>query len=323
MHRMRSFRPDPVAVVRATSPARPASRPVPRRWRRRGRRAQVAPVATILGLLLVVTFIANYISTTLPSQMSVNDVSHGTTVENQLGKLYALLAAVSGTGEVGAQVSQPISLGTDPAPPFAGADSSVLSQGNLTGRLTVNFTVLQPGGTTRAIGNFGVSGASLLVHLLNTYSPVADVAFDQGAVIYAQPGGQPILVDTPSITFANGALSVWVPSFQGPAVAESGKGTGEVYARLLSSAPLTYPISGYSLASGSHVTITVVTPYPTAWVGYFNSIASLQGLATCTGVRNVCTAAYQSSGPDATITLSIASVTSLSVDYAQFSLALA
>jgi len=58
-----------------------------RKWRRRGRRGQVAAVATIFGLLLVVVFIANYLTTTLPAQMSVNDLDHVIQVENQVGQL--------------------------------------------------------------------------------------------------------------------------------------------------------------------------------------------------------------------------------------------
>jgi hypothetical protein len=97
-----------------------------RRWRRRGRRAQVAAVATILGLLLVVTFIANYLQTTLPNQMSIYDLDHDLQVENQLGRFQALLEAVSVQGDVGAQVSQPVTLGSQGLPPFADADSGTV-----------------------------------------------------------------------------------------------------------------------------------------------------------------------------------------------------
>ena len=53
-----------------------------RNWRRRGRRGQVAAVATLLGLLLVVTFIANFLTTVVPNQMQVNDLNHEVTVES-------------------------------------------------------------------------------------------------------------------------------------------------------------------------------------------------------------------------------------------------
>ncbi|HXW66991.1 MAG TPA: hypothetical protein VEL82_03830 [Thermoplasmata archaeon] len=99
-----------------------------RKWRRRGQRAQVAPIATILGLLLVVTFIANYLTTTLPNQMSVNDLDHVIEVENQLGRFQALLEAVSQADAIGAQVTQPVTLGSSAAPPFAGPDSGTIAR---------------------------------------------------------------------------------------------------------------------------------------------------------------------------------------------------
>jgi hypothetical protein len=62
-----------------------------RRWR--SRKAQVSAVATIFGLLLVVSFIANYLSTVLPGQMEVNELSHIATVENELSRLQAIAYA--------------------------------------------------------------------------------------------------------------------------------------------------------------------------------------------------------------------------------------
>ena len=81
-------------------------------------------MAVILGLLLVVTFIANYISTTLPSQMGQNDLQHEVTVQNQVAQLAALLQEVAKADAIDAQVSQPVTLGSTSAPPFAGQDSS-------------------------------------------------------------------------------------------------------------------------------------------------------------------------------------------------------
>jgi len=295
----------------------------PRRWRQRGRRGQVAPVATILGLLLVVTFIANYLSTTLPSQMSSNDLNHEIQVENQVGTLSALLQAVSQVGSAGMQILQPVSLGTLADPPFAAADSSVLSPGNLTGRFTVSYSITGPGPTTKTYSNVGALGGSLLVHLENAYTTPADVAYDQGAVIYAQPGGYPILIDPPPISYLNGALSLWIPSFQGNNHTEAGNGAAQVISRLVTYQALSYPVDGFSVSSGSSVTITVVTPYPSVWVSYLNSITPHSVTATCTGVRNVCTSAYQSSGPSATVSIVIPGVTTLSVDYASFAVTVA
>ncbi len=96
------------------------SRVARRAWRRRGRRAQVSAIATLFGLLLVVTFIGNYLTTVLPGQMSSNDLNHGLLVEDQVGRLATLLRNEVSADAVGAQITQPVSLGSSGEPPFQG-----------------------------------------------------------------------------------------------------------------------------------------------------------------------------------------------------------
>jgi hypothetical protein len=113
-------------TLRDRRSARPGRSSGGRSWRRRGRKAQASAVATILGLLLVVTFIANYLTTTLPQYMSVNDINHNLLVQNEFGHLDALLMAASADRAVGAQLSQPIQLGSQGLPPFAQPDGGSL-----------------------------------------------------------------------------------------------------------------------------------------------------------------------------------------------------
>ena len=115
-----------------------------RKWRLRGRRGQVAPIATILGLLLVVTFIANYLTTTLPNQMSVNDLNHVVEVENQLGRFQALLEAVTQADAIGAQVTQPVTLGSAAAPPFAGPDSGSVAPAAIGSSYSLGYSLSGP-----------------------------------------------------------------------------------------------------------------------------------------------------------------------------------
>jgi hypothetical protein len=532
-----------------------------RAWRRRSRKAQVAAVATILGLLLVVTFIANYITTTLPSTMGQNDLQHEVTVQNQVAQLSALLEETAESGAVSAQVSQPVTLGSAGAPPFAGPDSSSISPGNLSSGLGVSFTLTGPSvyappgfggplgvnfhptsvtckytppatisvtGTCNTFGNLSgnsqsfsisltgslfdsinvttnsstitvagvgsggnhfefigshntitmtavgssltnvsiigsydtlsisttgsspivvyiygnhdsvtfptttgsqaikvvdygtsdtfsaptatgsdtfsvyfngfnataptsslcpyqnlsstdvvtgynstgsgglteylnnavgyyanatgaatctgnssgtykcwaihsrnvplsacpffsalvlpISGgkappsASLLVQLRNTYAPSAEVALDQGAVVYAQPGSIPVFVVPPPLTYAKGVLSIFVPQFSGRVGSEAGVGTADVSLRLLSTEQLVIPSSGFSFQSSSTVTITIVTPYASAWAAYFLSVPSLAPLLSCPGASS-CTALsttlYSPGGHLGTLTLTV------------------
>lgn len=124
-----------------------------RNWRRRGRRGQVAAVATILGLLLVVTFIANYLSNTLPNQMAVNDLNHVLQVENQLGRLQAQLEAATENDAIGAQFTQPVTLGGAGQPPFAPADVGSIGPLNTSTGFTVAY--LNYSAPTGGIGGAG------------------------------------------------------------------------------------------------------------------------------------------------------------------------
>jgi hypothetical protein len=528
-------------------------------------------VATILGLLLVVTFIANYLSTALPNQMSVNDLNHEIQVENQVGQLSARLSTSASAGLVGAQLSGPITLGSDGAPPFAAPDSSFVSalvnrstanasftlsgpstyapptgaplggsksgsgicntptstslswvgscnyvwnftgdsksfsigltgSGSITTIVTTNSSTIAVTGTGSAsnhfvfignhntitdsnvgsgptnisiigsydtlsistvgsspivvaiygdhdsvsvssvgsgpvtfivygtgdklsvpsdtgsqifnvylngfnataptsslcpygnlsstdpvtgfnetgsgglteyvnnvvgyfanatpsvncVGNYTGSppltmgcwtvhhrnvpptacpffttvtvpfpaatlpGAGFVIHMRNTYAPSAEVAYDEGAVVYAQPGGIPLLLDPPGITYSNGALSLFLPRFQGVIGGEAGIGTADLSLRLLSAQTITFPSNGYSIANGSKVIITVVTPYAAAWMAYLTNLSAFSGLVTCSGPQHVCTDLYYPGGPLGTIKISLPAKT-LAVTLAVFS----
>jgi hypothetical protein len=553
-----------------------------RKWRLRGRRGQVAPVATILGLLLVVTFIANYLTTTLPNQMSANDLNHVLEVENQVGQLQALLEEYTAHGAVGAQLTQPVTLGSASAPPFAGPDSGTIgparngsgyniayslsgllayrpptggtpNSGYLppsagcapanptttltctgTGGVTWNFSAATPttyavtgttgvyainitdNGASRAapaaisitaagsatidllvlgsndtvtvaasthantvydflivgnndtlligaisqtasiaistvgvddqvdfgavsqtitvlaqmfgfsdyfsqgnasshagtrvsvfFGGFnplptstacpvgtlaastdhlnaasgqtgtftatfngtsaltptvsapwtaksnalsptesacplyssslvsvgGVRSAGLDVHLLNTYIPQSDVAFDAGAVVFAQPGGTPLLVDPPGLsvtessTGAVTAVALWFPIFVGQLPTDAGISTTEISARLISDTAIVLgPTSTYTVANNSNIVFTVTTPFAAGWMSYYASIPAYSGWFSCAPSTSVaCTGPYASGGSLGTVTLSIPTGTQLntfSIEVATFAISL-
>ena len=506
-------------------------------------------MATILGLLLVVTFIANYIATTLPSQMSANDTNHEVQVENQLGQFVALLQAYSSANAVGAQVTLPVSLGSVGAPPFAGPDGGTIGPANAT-TATVNASLVGPlvpppegvpntgsyslvcsrspaapsnatsitctalasavwnfsagnsksylisgsggltartnfttsnsnivltttGGATETVAVFGshdnvyvnatggvtvtlvmigsnntiltsitgggairllvvgdhdsvsattsgastilarfyggydslanpaatavatvyftgfnlenpvqalcpydnvantntVSGAGggnvyynntnyshatggspwvahynnptpsacpyllgipyhqalpvtgFLVSLHNTYAPAAEIALDSGALVFAQPGGTPLILDPPSIGLGATSATIWLPAFAGVFPSESGNGDADLLVRLLSNQNLTWPSGGFSISEGSPVNVTITTPYAAGWMAYFASTPSLIGHVSCSGLRNVCSAPYETGSPVGRIVISLP-VATVTVDVATFSVQL-
>lgn len=272
-----------------------------RRWRRHGRRAQVAPVATLLGLLLVVTYIATYLATTLPNQMSVNDLDHETQVVNQIGQLATVASDMASVGIIGAAGAFPVTLGSAGSPPFAGPDSA--SIGPITGwtgiyGMYVNYSLNTPSSTRLNVVAASNPGAGIVVKLYNTYASAAQVAYDDGAIIFAEPGGVPVMTDPPAISLSSGnVLSILVPVFENPIGSESGTTNAEVSLRLAAVQTVSVPFTGYSFRPGVPVNITVFTPYASAWVSAFSSNPAFAHAAiSCTpagsGTGNVCSSTY-------------------------------
>jgi hypothetical protein len=561
-----------VRIPRTPTAARPI-RIARRRGRRsgltrrfRGERAQASAVATILGLLLVVLFIANYLTTTLPNQMMVNDESHELQVENQLGRLSALLGAAAGERAIGAQLSAPVTLGSAGQPPFASADGGSIAPMTAGSGMGVSFTLSGPaayappvagrvggysspgatcptpsmtgfadvgschviwnftgnsgtfsfsqtgsgsavanvttngstisvagtgsgytfyeiigsqnkitmsgvgsgpenvtifgngnnlsisttgsapiaidlfgnyntvtvtsvgsgpvtvvvygthdtlsvpsdtgsqkfsvyldgfnasapsaslcpygnlsstdavtsfsevgsGGLTEYVNNnvdyysnqsvsmgctgnatcwslhyrnvvqktcpffgptsipfsSGVLAAGFIVHLRNTYAPPADVAFDAGAVIYAQQAGKAVLVDPPTLNLTDGTLTVFVPQFVNTVGVEAGIGTAILTTRLLSATSLNLPSGGFSLPSGANVLVTITTPYAMAWMAYFQADEpALYAHASCSGPTAACSGPFYFGGPLGTVKLLIP-VTTIDLSVGTFSVKL-
>ncbi|MGI0155571.1 MAG: hypothetical protein ACREDE_05505, partial [Thermoplasmata archaeon] len=152
-------------------------------------------------------------------------------------------------------------------------------------------------------------GASLVVHLRNTYVPAAEVAFDQGAVVFAQPGAVPTFVDPPAFTYTGSSVALTIPVFKGTIPTESGYGITDVMVRLLNVNSFDLPGNGLYLEDGSVVNLTVETPYWAAWMAYFASNPNFSGLVTCTVAGTTCpallSASYESGGPLGILTLSL------------------
>jgi hypothetical protein len=121
--------------------------------RHRARKAQVSALVTVLGLLLVVTFIANFVLLQLPGQMQQLEFEHTLQVENQLSRLQATILAQAANPAIPLTLSSPVSLGSDSLPPF--------------GPPTV-------GSVSGEVGGIGTSTSLILSHVSYSY-PVWNV----------------------------------------------------------------------------------------------------------------------------------------------------
>jgi hypothetical protein len=92
----------------------------------------------------VITFVANYISTTVPAQMAVNDGEHTIAVMNGFGLLSAVAQKASSEDAVGLQIAVPISLASAGDPPFAPPDQGRITPIAAGSYEDVNYTVTGP-----------------------------------------------------------------------------------------------------------------------------------------------------------------------------------
>jgi len=163
--------------------------------------------------------------------------------------------------------------------------------------------------------------AELVVHLRNTYAPVAEVAYDEGAVVLAQSGGNPIMVDGPQVAYTGTSASLWIPSFVGAPGTTAGISTVDVLLRLVSVESFALPANLFSLSPGGAVTVVVNTPYAIAWGNYFANLPAFAGHVSCSpAAKAACLGPYAPGGSLGTVTISLPTtgLQSFTIQVAQF-----
>lgn len=156
--------------------------------------------------------------------------------------------------------------------PHTVTDSSgdVVTFQNRSGFVACAFTAIYPSTYTM------LAGGGLVVHSTNRYTPQSDVALDEGAVILAQSGGTPIMVNPPPFSVVRngpgltGELTLM--NFVGTPKTDSGTTAAWVTAQVLSVTSLTISngFTGSQFLTGLNFTVT--TPYPLAWKAFFASM---------------------------------------------------
>jgi hypothetical protein len=98
-----------------------------RRRLRSDPRGQVAAIATLFGLLIVVSLISELAIAPLPTEEQNSELQHLFQVEDQFGQLQADLMLEAHNPHFRTTISAPITLGSAPVPPFGSASSSELA----------------------------------------------------------------------------------------------------------------------------------------------------------------------------------------------------
>jgi hypothetical protein len=112
-----------------------------RQRRTRARKGQVAAVATVLGLLLVTTFISNYLQEQLPGQVTDAEFGRIINVENQLARLQSTIIAQVHSVAPGLSLSSPVTLGSAAVPPFGPPDAGSIVPDSALSRLTGSYAL--------------------------------------------------------------------------------------------------------------------------------------------------------------------------------------
>ncbi|MCI4362531.1 MAG: hypothetical protein L3J77_05010, partial [Thermoplasmata archaeon] len=100
-----------------------------RQRRRRANRGQVSAVAVILGLLLVVSFIATFEIAPLSAELGDLETQHMLQVEDQLSRIQATVLAEAGSPGVHLALGSPVTLGSQGMPPWGtGSPGQVLTE---------------------------------------------------------------------------------------------------------------------------------------------------------------------------------------------------
>jgi hypothetical protein len=129
-----------------------------RQRRRRARKGQVAAVATVLGLLLVVTYLSNYLEQQLPAALTSSEFTHVLQVENQLAQLQATILVESESIAPGLALASPVTLGTGGVPPFGPPTSGAILPESTTIDTTASYAL---GTIVSHYPNWGAGSACL------------------------------------------------------------------------------------------------------------------------------------------------------------------
>jgi hypothetical protein len=112
-----------------------------RQRRHRARKGQVAAVATVMGLLLVVTYLSNFLEVQLPAALTNAEFTHVIQVENQLAQLQATVLIESQSIAPGLALASPVTLGSSGDPPFGPPTSGTIIPESATIDTTASYAL--------------------------------------------------------------------------------------------------------------------------------------------------------------------------------------
>ena len=249
-------------------------------------------VGTILALIVFLSILGLFTNHYVPAMMAANEHQHDNNVVSQFSELKQsvdnLMMYSSSSQITTLSAYSPVTLGSSGVPMFAvgtqGQMNVIPQDGNSIPYFTVSFNYQLTNLGVNAVYHLtSSSGGGVVVNIPNRYYVPQTVLYENDAVILGQSNGQ-VMVAAPgfSVSTLGGIhlnlleLSVATPTTTN--LSYAGTNTISLSSHLLSFSKNTYTLVQAG-QSTPNVNIAIGTPYPLAWLDFFNSTFSQAGLS--------------------------------------------
>jgi hypothetical protein len=240
-------------------------------------------LGTTMALLVFLTFMSLIVNQYVPAWMRESEASHVNALLGQFGGLkeaidLQILAAHSATNAghtyIPVTATTAVSLGVDGIPIFAASTPSTLTAVASSAAFSVTFDYSVRGATQRIVE---ISNGSIEIDVQNRYFAPQRIAYENGAIIRYQSGGQIIRgAPTFSVRNVNNALdmTLGLVNLYGTGTV-SGTTTEVINSQLFAADAQEYT----SFPSGSRIWVNHTSRYGLAWYQFLNAtLASSLGL---------------------------------------------
>jgi len=231
-------------------------------------------LGTTMALLVFLTFLSLIVNQYVPAWMKESEAAHVNTVIGQFGNLKGAIdlqvlaahsAANAGQIYIPVTATTAITLGVDGVPIFASSTPATMTAFPQLGSFTVTFDYMIQGFNERVEK---VSNGSVEIDVQNRYFAPQRVAYENGAVIRFQSGGQVIRgAPTFSVRNVNNALDIsfTLVSLYGAGTV-SGTTTEVVNSQLFAVDPQNY----VNFPANARIWVNHTSRYGLAWYQFMN-----------------------------------------------------
>lgn len=290
-----------------------------RRDLRRGQRAVVSVVGTLLALLVFFAIFGIFITQYVPLWMGENESVFSSQIQASIAELKSNIDLQSTLGGP-ASLSAPFPLSSQGIPLIAEPTAATLLYVPRAQGVYLNVS-MQFGPSGRPNFYLNESLGTINVQLPDRYYPAQSFEYEGDAVIQSQGDTQQVMLYPPTFTInttgAHSSGSIGLVQLFGNASQQVSSGSVEVYSEF--SNVQEYPTNGSTAAPGTPfaVNITLGTLYPCAWATFLNQTMHESGMPAASYTLSPSTC-VPSLGQSTVIHLNLHSMSSFNLILANF-----